>query len=97
MKRKHNCNLRLRKGLLVVLLGLCLFVVPFHEMLIILLGIGYISLLFHFLIKGLYKQAREMREESRREFRAVTGHDPPKTSMDNWWRWDSQRGGPNDP
>ena len=46
-----------------------------------------IYVFFWWFIKSLYKQARNEMDKARREFRAVTGHNPPKTSIDNWFKW----------
>lgn len=78
--------------LFAVLFIACVFMVPLEDLLIIFIGITYISLLFYFFIKGLYKQARESMEQARQEFRAVTGHDPPKSSRDNCFQWDKVKG-----
>ena len=57
----------------------------------IILTIGlalYLYALSRWFLKGIYKEARLQMEQARQEFKAITGHDPPKSSRDKWFRWE---------
>lgn len=43
-------------------------------------------------LRAFYADAQRSMRIAREQFKAVTGHEPPKTSMDNWFKWKAKAG-----